>query len=459
MRVIHWLIGVVVCVLLVIGNDGRAAAVPALQEGDAWDDRFGLPTVEYGAVRALARDGENLYAGGNFTAAGILPAANVARWDGRRWHALGEGVNGYVYALAVYKGKLYAGGEFTQAGDVAVNSLAVWDGKRWAALGDGAGALQGAYKGVVRALAVVDDALYIAGDFTELHGLQTFDIARWDGRRLSALGAGLGNADYSGAAMDSYGYGSVYALAGGPDGSLYAAGDFSHGGNAQPTPANSIARWDGRAWQPLGSGLEKTYGKGEVRALAVDGDGILYAGGQFVTAGGEAAASIAQWDGRRWRPVGSGLGTDSAYAYVNSLAVVGDSLYAGGGMASIGGKKVAGLAVWDGRNWAGVGDGFRDSYEGALALLPDGNGGVWAAGAFTGGGKIYSRNLIRWTGAAWEALGQGLGYGSTSARSKRWPWTRQGWSMPGAISTAQAASRSRISPSGTAAAGPGWARG
>ncbi|MCL4831997.1 MAG: hypothetical protein KJZ86_06135 [Caldilineaceae bacterium] len=416
MRTLHSTIWFVVGIALLLMSSGVALSAPPTAEGDVWDDRFGLPTVEYGSVRALASDGENLYAAGNFTAAGLLPANNVARWDGRRWHALGSGVNGYVYALAVYKGALYAGGEFTQAGDVAVNSLAVWDGKKWSGLGQGPGALQGTYKGVVRALAVVDDALYIGGDFTSLDNLATLDIARWDGRKLSALGSGLGNADYSGTAMDSYGYGSVYALAGGPDGSLYAGGDFSHAGNDQPLPVNSIARWDGQEWTPLGSGLEKTYGKGEVRALAVDDSGILFAGGQFGKAGGEVAASIAQWDGQRWRPVGSGLGTDSAYAYINALAVVGDSLYAGGGMTSIGGKKVAGLALWDGWAWAGVGDGMRDSYDGVLVLLSDGNGGVYAAGSFTGGGKIYSRNLIRWTGAAWEALGQGMGYGTTSGR-------------------------------------------
>lgn len=411
-RHIGW---VVICIVFLLGSSDLAGAVPVHAEADDWDDRFGFPAVEYGAVRAITGDGENLYVGGNFTSAGILPAKNVARWDGRRWHPLGEGVDGYVYALALFDGKLYAGGDFTQAGSVAVNGLAVWDGINWSAVGYGAGAMQGAYKGIVRALAVADEALYIGGDFTSFNDLSTLDIVRWDGRKLTSLGDGLGDVDYSGT-MDASGYGSIYALAVGPDGSLYAGGDFTSAGNQQPLLVNSIARWDGRRWQALGSGVEKSYGKGEVRALAVDPVGTLYAGGQFVKAGGEMASSIARWDGKRWWSVGRGVGIDSAYSYVSSLAVVDDALYAGGGMASIGGKKVAGLAVWQRQRWTGVGDGLRDSYDGALALYPDGAGGLYAGGAFTGADELFSRNLAHWNGDEWEALGQGFGYGSTNGR-------------------------------------------
>ena len=82
----------------------------------------------------------------------------------------------------------------------------------------------------------------------------------------------------------------VYALAVGPDGSLYAGGDFTTAGGVA---AHHIARWDGTAWQPLGSGMD-----GGVYALAVGPDGSLYAGGDFTTAGGVAANRIARWDGR-----------------------------------------------------------------------------------------------------------------------------------------------------------------
>ena len=45
------------------------------------------------AVLALAVSGTNLYAGGNFTTAGGVPANHIAKWDGSAWSALGSGMN------------------------------------------------------------------------------------------------------------------------------------------------------------------------------------------------------------------------------------------------------------------------------------------------------------------------------------------------------------------------------
>ena len=41
-----------------------------------------------------------------------------AEWDGRNWSPLGSGVNDGVHALAVMGSDLYAGGNFTAAGDI-----------------------------------------------------------------------------------------------------------------------------------------------------------------------------------------------------------------------------------------------------------------------------------------------------------------------------------------------------
>jgi hypothetical protein len=254
-----------VALFVLLDAIGLATAALVAAEEDVWDDRFGLSSIEYGSVRALTVHGTDLYIGGYFTSAGLLPANNVAHWDGQRWRALGRGISGTVNALAVYQDKLYAGGDFTQAGDVATNGIAVWDGMRWAALDGASGVIQDGYKGVVRALVATDDGLYIGGDFTRINGLTTFDIARWDGRQLTPLGEGLGSIDYYGTITSS---GGVYALAAAPDGTLYAGGDFASAGNRELINVNSIARWDPALgkWEALGNGLAKAYGPGEVRA-------------------------------------------------------------------------------------------------------------------------------------------------------------------------------------------------
>ena len=60
-------------------------------------------------------------------------------------------------------------------------------------------------------------------------------------------------------------------------------------------PVGNMARWAGAAWRALGDdGVD-----GEVSALAVDGDDVLYVSGAFTRAGNVAARSICRvgWNG------------------------------------------------------------------------------------------------------------------------------------------------------------------
>ena len=125
---------------------------------------------------------------------------------------------------------------------------------------------------------------------------------------------------------------------------LYAGGSFWEAGGVS---ANSIAKWDGTAWSPLGSGMGGEEIKDPlVSALAMDDTGNLYAGGGFTEAGGVAANSIARWDGTSWHPFGSGMGGYD-YPAVSSLALVGaDNFYAGGYFTTAGGKPSRYIARW-----------------------------------------------------------------------------------------------------------------
>ena len=161
-------------------------------------------------------------------------------------------------------------------------------------------------------------SLYVGGYFPIAGGIAAGSIARWDGVAWHALGNGMN--------------GSVGALVIAPDGSLYAGGSFTTAGGVM---TNHIARWDGLAWHPLGNGMGGGYFANlvAVGALAVGPDGSLYAGGYFTTAGGSEANSIARWDGTAWHPLGSGVNTGGSvyYAKISALAFGPDgSLYAGG---------------------------------------------------------------------------------------------------------------------------------
>ncbi len=98
-----------------------------------------------------------------------------------------------------------------------------------------------------------------------------------------------------------------------------------------------MAKWNGSAWSALGSGMNDY-----VHALAVDGSGNLYAGGDFTTAGGNAANRVAKWDGSAWSALGSGTNS-----YVYALALDGSgNLYAGGEFTTAGGKLSYYIGRW-----------------------------------------------------------------------------------------------------------------
>jgi hypothetical protein len=131
----------------------------------------------FGNIFATVLDGAgNLYVGGRFTIIGTVPATNIAKWDGTAWSALGEGVMGEVYALAVAGTDLYVGGSFTNAGGVSANRIAKWDGSVWSALGSGI--IGSSLSASVAALAPFGADLYAGGDFMMAGGKVSTYLAK-----------------------------------------------------------------------------------------------------------------------------------------------------------------------------------------------------------------------------------------------------------------------------------------
>jgi hypothetical protein len=100
----------------------------------------------------------------------------------------------------------------------------------------------------------------------------------------------------------------------------------------QPASVPDDINWDDRFASP---GLN-----GGAYTLAVDGNGNLYAGGEFTTAGGVSARHVARWDGT-WSALGSGLNNT-----VLDLAVYGENLYVGGTFVTAGAKDSGFIGIW-----------------------------------------------------------------------------------------------------------------
>lgn len=206
----------------------------------------------------------DIIAGGRFTTAGAAPAANIARWNGTSWSALGSGTNGDVLSLArLPNGDIIAGGSFTSAAGVPNTSrIARWNGSSWSAMSNGS-------TSDVRALAVLADGTLIAPvNFSGSNGL-----CRWTGSAW---------VNYSGGPITN----TIYALAALPDGGFVVGGVFSGVGSlSSPT----IVRRSGSAWAPMNS-----VASGGVFGLAFIPPNDLFAAGAFSSMDGSPAGRIAR---------------------------------------------------------------------------------------------------------------------------------------------------------------------
>jgi len=392
------------------GAGGIVASGIIKWNGTTWSP-LGSGVGEYEDVYALTvfddGSGPALYAGGDFSTAGGVPANGIAKWDGKTWRALGSGVAGLratVRALVVFDDgsgpALYAGGSFERAGGVDAWNIARWDGTTWSPVGEGT-------NGTVYALAVFDDgrgpALFAAGAFTEAGGVGANYVARWDGTKWSALGEGVGGGDWP----QAYAL-TVYDPPGPQAGpGLYVGGNFLRAGEVV---ANHIARWDGATWSALGAGM----GGGateppEVRSLIVFDDGhgqALYAGGRFRSAGGVGASCIARWDGAAWSALGAGT-SSTVFALAGFDDGAGPALYVGGQFTKAGEHVAHAMAKWKGSQWVLLGRGVSTTVE-ALTIFDDGSGpGLYAAGWLRGAGGVSADHIARWDGLTWAPLGAG----------------------------------------------------
>jgi hypothetical protein len=432
-------------------------------------------------VSALAFSGTSLYIGGDFTTAGGSPASCVAMWDtsSEGWTAMGSGIGGTTYdapvvkALAVIGTSVYAGGRFSTAGGVAAANLAKWDGSTWSPLGGGISTDPWWEK--VSAMAVVGSDLFVGGSFYSLGGLNISNLAKWNGASWSAVGnapngSSVGALAVRGADLyaasdrtvppeqngsnaimkwDSTMWSSV-----GPgmdgwvfevqiiDGDLYVGGGFSF---VNGVAAKSIVKWNGSVWSPIGLGVA-----GMVRVIEKSGNDI-YVGGFFSRAGNNPALNIAKWDGTAWSALGHGVGPGSFFipfqTGVSAITFSSGDVYAGGYLTESGGTPLNNVARWDGSSWSALGAGRNEPVT-ALAmhgghLYAGGNGlarwdganwvtiasgtfnsfltndnDLYAGGAFTSIGGIAAAGVAKWNGSTWSSLGNsGVGTVLTMALS------------------------------------------
>ncbi len=179
---------------------------------------------------------------------------------------------------------------------------------------------------------------------------------------------------------------------------LIVAGQFTQIGN---TTVNNIAAWDGTGWTALGQGVN-----GPVRALAVH-NGILYAGGQFNTAGTTTNVNnIAAWNGTNWSHLDNGV-TGNGTVFIGSLLSTSSGLVAAGSFQNAGltsSLATNNIAQWNGTSWNNNFNTLSAVFNGPIYTLREFNGNLYAAGTFN---SPYL-NTARWNGSSWLNNGTGI---------------------------------------------------
>ncbi|MBN1149331.1 MAG: hypothetical protein JXA78_18865 [Anaerolineales bacterium] len=326
-----------------------------------------------GNVNALAVAGDDLYVGGVFDQAydgTLTDMGNIALYNIRSgaWRKLSrQGLDDWVYALAVGSGGVYVGGGFTALNDGAptdMNYIAHYGIDAWQPLPH-----QGFYGGI-EALAVSGSDVYVAGNFarsgdsalTNMGNIARYDTIYHEWGALPHQGlngsvralAVYGNNLYVGGGFTQTGDGALnldyiarFDLAAGTwyalpkqglndyvlallvvDGDLYVGGDFTATGDGTLTNLGCIARYDisGNTWHALANQGVDDY----VYALAAKGN-HLYVGGQFTALSDGSLTNLGQiarynLSTAAW----SALPRQGLNSYVYALAFDGDDLYVGG---------------------------------------------------------------------------------------------------------------------------------
>ncbi len=216
--------------------------------------------------------------------------------------------------------------------------------------GEGSTGGLGAYDMIVH-----EDRLYVAGLYTSFLGNPRRNIQAWDGSTFHDLPGAFTNAPQRVRDLAVF------------NGEVIATGNEATFGH--------VARWDGAAWQTMGSGLAA-----QGRALCIHNNELYAAAND---------GSVSRWDGGAWQPVGAAFN-----GAVASLESHNGALYAGGAfdfdVDST--QQLRRLVRWTGAVWEEVGTGLNASVSDMLST-PE---GLVVTGSFSTAGD-GTLQLPRWT--------------------------------------------------------------
>lgn len=336
-----------------------------------------------GFVRTiLALPDGGMIVGGQFHQAGQVSTGLIAKWDGTEWSPLGLGLDaGSCRALLrTNDGDIIAAGSFIQADEQPAWGIAKWDGKQWTKLGNNTdgGGIAGWFTPEPSPTMAQDlvelpnGDIVVCGNFTGVDGMSIRGIARWDGNQWHPLGTGVNDVPRAMTLL--------------PNGDLMVAGVFSEAGGV---PCNGIAVWNGTGWSALGDGFNGINQRSPWD-LETTAQGKVIMSGAFDQVDSVLANNIAMYDPATgtWSAMGSGMALRIQTTVWDTAFDPSGVIYAGGQFESAGGNNAArNAAVFDCNMGCPAdlsGDGQLDFFD-VSAFLNAFNSNQ-PAGDFTGDG-------------------------------------------------------------------------
>lgn len=332
----------------------------------------------------------SLYAGGDFAGPIIgedIP--HIARWKDNEWHALGQGANGRVRAIAGNgQGAVCVGGEFTEVDGIAASRVACHNDGSWSPLASGG---NDGVNNTVHAL-IFDGAegLYVGGEFTSAGGEPARRVTYWDGVEFHTLDA-QGGEGLQGTARTFLWN----------DGVLYIGGSFT-GTGAGTQSSRGLVRWLGNQWDHYDSGPISSLNTGRGANGVACLDGKCLVGGLFHSAPGlNEVSNLLMMKEEIGVPVAGGAdGTVAAVQFFED-----ETLVVGGFFLAVGTDRVRRVGMHTTNGWVTIGDGFD---AGVTALAGTTLNNLYAGGLFSESADVSVSHIARFDGELWRPMGSGL---------------------------------------------------